>query len=131
MTSKRWQRWQDWLLLIAGIWLIIAPWVLTTSSDTNSSANTWTIGALVAVTALWALARPADQAPGWFQALFGAWLFTAPWVFSYTGLTEASWNAWLLGAGIVVVACWELIEQVVTSAGRSGPVPDDIAHGSH
>jgi SPW repeat len=131
MTAKRWQRWQDWLLLLAGIWLVIAPWVLDTASDADSSRNNWTIGVLVGLTALWALARPADEATGWLQALFGAWLFASPWVLSFSGLTEASWNAWLLGTGIVVVASWELIEQAVTREGRSGPIPDDIAHGSH
>jgi len=85
----------------------------------------------VAVTALWALARPADEAPGWLQALFGAWLFASPWVLNYSGLTEASWSAWLAGAGIVVVACWELIEQAVTRARNSGAIPDDVAHGTH
>ena len=131
MTSKPWQRWQDWLLLIAGIWLFVAPWALTTTSDTNSSGNAWTIGILVAVTALWALARPQDEAPGWLQVLFGAWLFAAPWALSFSGLTEASWNAWLLGTGIVVLACWELIEQAVTRGVQSGPIRDDAAHGSH
>jgi len=131
MTAKRWQRWQDWLMLLAGIWLFIAPWVLDTSSDTNSSRNAWTLGVLVAIAAVWALARPADETPGWVQAVFGAWLFVSPWVLSFSELTNAAWNAWLIGAGIVAVACWELIEQAVSREARSGPIGDDIAHGSH
>lgn len=118
-------------MLLAGIWLFIAPWVLDTSSDTNSSRNAWTLGVLVAIAAVWALARPADETPGWVQAVFGAWLFVSPWVLSFSELTNAAWNAWLIGAGIVAVACWELIEQAVSREARSGPIGDDIAHGSH
>ncbi len=131
MTSKPWQRWQDWLLALGGVWLFVAPWVLGTTSDDNSSWNAWTLGILAVVTAWWALARPADKAPGWLQGLYGVWLFAAPWALSFTGETNAAWNAWLLGAGFVAVACWEIIEQAIARNLRSGPTQDNLAHPSH
>jgi len=131
MTSKPWQRWQDWLLILGGVWLFVTPWVFETNSDTNSSWNAWTLGILVVAAGWWALARPADKTPGWLQGLFGAWLFVSPWALGFTGVTEASWNAWLLGIGIVAVACWEIIEQVLAGKLRAGPAKDDLAHGSH
>lgn len=131
MTSKPWQRWQDWMMIVGGVWLFIAPWALNTNSDANSSWNAWTLGILVTATALWALARPADKTPGWLQGLYGAWLFVTPWVLGFTGVTAASWNAWLLGAGIVTIACWEVIEQALAGDLRSGPTRDNLAHGSH
>ncbi|GMQ86024.1 MAG: SPW repeat protein [Acidimicrobiia bacterium] len=131
MTPKPWQRWQDWLLIIGGAWLFIVPWVYGTTSDTNSSWNAWTLGILVAAAGVWALARPADRVPGWLQGLFGIWLFVSPWVLGFSGVSEAAWNAWILGGAIVAVACWEIIEQVLAGELRAGPMKDDLAHGSH
>ncbi len=130
MTSKPWQRWQDWLLLLGGAWLFIAPWALSTSSDDNSSWNAWTLGVLVVATAWWALARPGEKTPGWLQGLYGAWLLVAPLVLGFTGVSDASWNAWLIGAGVVAVACWEIIEQALARELRSGPTHDNLAHGA-
>jgi len=127
MTSKRWQ---DWLLLLGGVWLIAAPWALVTSSDANSSANAWTLGALVAATAWWALSKAGDKTPGWLQGAFGVWLFVAPWALGFTAVTAASWNAWILGAVLVTLACWEILEQAFAQELRAGTGHDDLAHGS-
>ena len=35
--------------------------------------------------------------------VLGAWIFCSPWVLSYEG-TGAAWNAYVIGAGIVVFA---------------------------
>jgi SPW repeat len=128
VTSKRWQ---DWLLLLGGIWLFVAPWALGTSSDTSSSSNAWAIGALVAATAWWALARPADKGAAGLQGLYGAWLFITPWLLDFTAETTAAWNAWSLGAGIAVLAGWVMVEQGRIPAIRSSSVHDNMAHGSH
>src|SRR5439155_10823989 len=37
--------------------------------------------------------------------LLGAWLFVSPWVMQYADPTsDAAWNAWLLGAAVVIFA---------------------------
>ncbi len=128
MTSKRWQ---DWFLLLGGIWLIIAPWALASSSDANSSWNAWTVGALVTATAWWGLVKTGDKRPGWLQGLYGVWLFVAPWALGFTAETAASWNAWVLGVGLFTVACWEIFEQAFARDLRPSPTHDDLAHGSH
>lgn len=38
----------------------------------------------------------------WANQALGSWLFVSPWLLSYGG--AAAWNAWVLGAGIVVFA---------------------------
>jgi len=131
MTSKTWQRWQDWLLATGGIWLFVSPWVLGTSSDDYSTWNAWTLGVLVLVTATWTLARPADRRSGWLQGLYGIWLFISPWALSFTGETNAAYNAWILGVAVVTVACWEVLEQALGGSLRAGTAQDDLAHGSH
>jgi len=128
MTTK--QRWQDWVLLLGGIWLFVAPWVLGTSSDTGSSSNAWTLGVLIAVTAWWALTQPAAKSAAWLQALFGAWMIAAPWLIGFTGETAAAWNAWAVGAGVAVLAVWVIAEQSVMPEVRASS-PDDHLAGSH
>ena len=39
----------------------------------------------------------------WLNLLIGIWLFISPWVIGFAGAEYvASWNAWILGIGIVV-----------------------------
>jgi hypothetical protein len=115
-------------LLLGGTWLFVAPWALGTGSDTGSSSNAWTLGLLVAATAWWALARPADKGPAWLQALYGVWLFVAPWLLGFAGLTAAAWNAWLVGVGVAVLAVWVIAEQASI---RASSTDDHLAKGSH
>jgi len=131
MNSKPRQRWQDWLLAVGGVWLFVAPWVLGTTVDDNASVNAWILGSLVVATAWWALVRPADTATGWLQGLYGAWLFSAPWILGFTGDTASAWNAWLVGASIVAIATWALIDLAAPDPVRFDPTHDNVAHGSH
>jgi hypothetical protein len=39
----------------------------------------------------------------WVNLVLGLWLFTSPWTLDYSG-TTAAWNAYVVGAGIVVFA---------------------------
>ncbi len=129
MNSKPSQHWQDWILLFIGAWLFVAPWSLATTSDANSSWNAWTLSILVLATAWWALAKPADKTPGWFQGFYGVWLFATPWVLGFSGISNAAWNAWLVGGAIITVACWEVIEEALAGDVQIGSKPDHLAHG--
>lgn len=40
--------------------------------------------------------------------LLGLWLFVTPWVFSYAIPSTASWNAFIAGAVIVLLAAFDL-----------------------
>jgi len=122
------QRWQDWLLLIGGIWLFVAPWVLGTSSDLASSWNAWIVGVAVAAIAWWALARPGDVAAEWIQALLGAWLVVAPWVLGFGTPSAAAWNAWLLGGAVVIFALWAYGEMRRSSGIATRSPADHPAH---
>ena len=47
--------WQEWVGLIIGIWLFVAPWVLGFSGLQNAAWDHWIVGILVFVVALSAL----------------------------------------------------------------------------
>ena len=41
--------------------------------------------------------------------VLGAWLFLTPWIFGFVPNTAASWNAWLSGVAIGVIAVAALL----------------------
>jgi hypothetical protein len=51
----RTQPWEEWLNLLAGIWLFISPWVLGYSATSTALWNALIVGALVFILACWDL----------------------------------------------------------------------------
>jgi uncharacterized membrane protein HdeD (DUF308 family) len=100
---KAWTRPQDFGTLIAGVYAALSPiWV----STTGEKGALWTLivlGVLLAVTALTSLAMPALAATEGLTVLFGVLLFIAPWVFTYTERSGASWTSWVVGVVAVVL----------------------------
>ena len=110
--TQPWHRWQDWVNLVLGVWLFVAPWIWhsTTPSSatwTNSGPNAWILGGLIFLMSLWALAMPAVKFPEWINALAGLWLFIAPWALGFARVTASSaWNQWAVGVIVFVLAVW-------------------------
>ncbi|WP_051579879.1 SPW repeat domain-containing protein [Pseudonocardia acaciae] len=97
-------RWLDWTNLLLGLYVLFVP-LFTLDSENGSTI--WTaevLGAVVALTAIWALAQPASAAAEWTLASAGVLLLIAPFVLSYTHLTGAAWNAYVVGAVVAVLA---------------------------
>lgn len=44
----------------------------------------------------------------WGNLILGLWLFVSPWILGTTDDSSNSWNAWLVGLGVAVVALWAL-----------------------
>ena len=49
------QRWEEWINLLAGIWLFISPWLLKYSGTRNALWDAVIIGAVVVILAAWDL----------------------------------------------------------------------------
>lgn len=61
----RMQVWQEWITLLIGIWLFIAPWALGFVGLPAASWDHWIVGVLVFIFAVWNLgaARRVPMAP--------------------------------------------------------------------
>lgn len=100
--------WRDEVLtasglnVLAGIWLIIAPFVLG-YSDGDPYWNDIVFGAIIAVLAL-ARVSGAYRMPelSWINALIGAWIFVS--AFWLDDSARASWNDVILGIVVFVLA---------------------------
>ena len=51
----KYAEWEEWLVLAAGAWLIVAPFALGFSGDSTPAAAHFVVGALVFVVAAWEL----------------------------------------------------------------------------
>ena len=114
------QRWQDWGNLVLAVWLFSTPWTIATEGAAATiTVNALVLGVIIGIVAIWALATPAAVAPEWLNAFFGAWTFVTPWALRFTSRADA-WNAWLVGALVLVLALWALGEE--TRHHRGAPV---------
>jgi len=128
---QRSNRVQDWANLILAIWLFISPWVLQFGAglapDSAGAAiaplaevsraawNAWVLGVIVFLVALSAIGR-MEAWQEYINMVLGAWIFVAPWVLGFTPLGRASWDHWIVGALVFLIALWSL------SAVRDQPV---------
>ncbi len=88
--------------VLAGFWLIIAPFVLNYAS----SGNKWQevmCGAIIAILGIIRLAAPNVAWPSWINLLIGIWIIIATWAISGT-TTAARWNEVIVGVVVAVLA---------------------------
>jgi SPW repeat-containing protein len=92
------------LNVIAGIWLIISPFVLGYGGG-DAYWNPIVFGAIVAVVALARLGG-AYRATwlAWLNMAIGVWLFISGFWLASTA--RASWNEWILGVVVFVLGAW-------------------------
>jgi hypothetical protein len=52
-----WERWEEWINLVLGVWLIISPWVLGFNMVGRPTQNMVVLGILMIVLPLWAVGQ--------------------------------------------------------------------------
>jgi hypothetical protein len=104
--TRPWTRWQDWVNLVAGIVLFIAPWYSVTWGHIASSWDAWILGIAIVLVALWALATASSTAPEAINIILGAWVFISPWVLGFASLAAIAWSFWIIGAIVVILSAW-------------------------
>ena len=100
-------RWQDWLNLVLGIWLLFTPFFYQLSTLNAAAWNAYLLGTAVAVFAAWALAQPLRW-PEAVNLVLGVWLLFAPWLLGFTDVAASAWNSWVVGAIVAVDAIWAI-----------------------
>ena len=99
------QRWQDWLILIGGIWLFISPWLFG-FSRTNYSWDPFLMGVLLMIFSIWAIGNRRLWEE-WLTLIIGAWIFISPWVLGFAG-TPDQWNFYIVGGAVFILSIWDL-----------------------
>ena len=97
------KRWQDWVNLVLGLWLVVSPWILAFSHNGAALWNALIVGAIFVVLSLLALsdAKPWEE---WSELAVALWLLVSPWVLGYSALSAAMWNAVVVAVIVGVLA---------------------------
>lgn len=116
-------QWTSGINVVAGLWLIIAPFVLGYDEIQAALWNDILVGIIIAAFAVARVAGPLmNPSLSWINALLGLWLIVAPFVLAYGGQVEAfavegavgsaqtaMWNDIIVGVIILVLGAWSAL----------------------
>lgn len=102
-------RWQDWINLILGAWLFIAPGVGVGMRNDIAAWNSYVAGVVVAILAIMAITR-ARVWEEWVNFVVGVWLILAPFVLGFTDQSGPMWNQIVVGVLIGADALWAALQ---------------------
>ena len=94
------------LNVLAGIWLIISPWVLGFTDLRVPLWDTLLVGIAVLVLAAIRLGTSGTTGLSWVNLLLGICLIISPFVLSFTTATAAMSNAIVLGILVGIFSLW-------------------------
>jgi hypothetical protein len=95
--------------VIAGIWLIISPFVLRFWHIETAGWNNIIVGIVVLILAAIRVSDPARRmALSWDNLILGIWLFTSPCVLRYNNHSTPMSNDVVLGIVVFGSAAWSL-----------------------
>lgn len=120
------RHWQDVANAGLGAWLAASPWALGYQADTPATTS-----AVLAGLALLAVAVGATVALRWGEwaaCLIGLWLMASPWVLAINDHRAATRNAVAVGAAVVALALWSLLEFFQEEGGPVSWRRDRSAH---
>jgi hypothetical protein len=100
------RRWQDQLILVLGLWLIVSPWAFVYAQGSAEMTNAILSGIVIAVLATFDLYKTYFWAVV-VNLLLGIWVAISPWVLHVTGQRTVLWNELIVGIAVVVLALWE------------------------
>lgn len=97
--------------ILAGLWLIVAPFLLQFDFSTTALWNHLLVGAGVAILAA---SREFGEGyrhatPSWVNAILGLWLLIAPMALNYADVTDAFWNSIIMGLIVTTLALWSAL----------------------
>ena len=94
------------LNVLAGIWLIISPWVLGFTDLRVPLWDTLLVGIAVLVLAAIRLGTSGTTGLSWVNLLLGIWLIISPFVLGFTAASAAMSNAIVLSILVGIFSLW-------------------------
>src|SRR5437868_10961080 len=99
------------LNVLAGIWLIVSPWVLGFAGLGIPFWDTLLVGVAVAGLALIRLRTPGATGLSWINVFVAIWLIISPFVLGFTIASAAMSNAIFLGILVSMFSALALATQ--------------------
>ena len=104
--------WQDWLMLVIGLWLFFAPFFMSYDSLNSTAAmSSYFAGGAVAIASGFAIFSP-ERWEEWLNLVAGLWLIAAPFgLHFYSRETAAAWYHIVAGCLVLAGAVMALAER--------------------
>ncbi len=115
------QKTLNWIIALAGVWMIIASFVLGYGVGAAPFWDALIVGIIFLVLGAWAAMTSqvgTDKTLDWLNALVGLWLLISPFVMSYTSLTAPLYNDIIVGIIVIILGAWAAL-----TVERQHPVP--------
>ncbi|MCJ7997542.1 SPW repeat protein [Rhizobium cremeum] len=93
----------DIVNIVAGLGLLISPWLLGFTAETYAAWSAWVVGAAVALVAGSAL-YAFHEVEEWLNLVLGIWALVAPWALGFSAVTAATGAHLIAGIVVVIVA---------------------------
>lgn len=116
-TTEKRRRWQDWLNLLLGLWLIAIPFLGTHALLSTSAWVGYIAGALIAGLSARALYRP-EEWEEWLNAVIGLSLIAAPFTFGFSNAELVTLNFIVIGLCITIDAVWATLPRPMPASHR-------------
>ena len=112
------RHWQDWLVTLIGVWLVISHWALDITIPEGVSATMATVAqwnaiasGVVAIALGVAATAVFKRWEEWADIALGIWLVVSPWFLGFSAIEAAMWNVTICGALIILSAAWSLYDE--------------------
>jgi hypothetical protein len=107
-ATDREASWISSVLMLAGVWLILAPYLLGYVSQEAATSDILSGIAVGVLASIGALAATRSRATAWLSLAVGVWLLLAPFVLGYTAEQTPFWNDIIMGAVVIALSIWRL-----------------------
>lgn len=106
------------LNVLAGIWVIISPWVFGYGEHIGAAWNGVIVGIIVVILAAMRFSGAETTWQSWINFILGLWLIISPWLYGYAATNDGlRVDSIIFGIVVAVLALWSAI------ASRSGATP--------
>lgn len=103
------KRWQDWVNVVLGLWMLASPWALDFAADNSAPARSaWLLGAAIVIFAALAVYIPR----AWEEAInviLGLALVVSPWALGFLEQTTPTTNAVIVGLLVIAFGVWAML----------------------
>lgn len=106
--------------VLAGIWLIISPFIVGYSAITGATVNDVILGIIIGILAAIRFFGAYEAAfISWINVILGIWVLISPWVLDYFSIsTSALSNNVVMGIIVIILAAWSALA-------TTSPMPEE------
>jgi hypothetical protein len=96
--------------VLAGIWLLISPFVLAFQHINAAATNNVIFGIVIGLLALYRFMNPATNAGvSWLNVILGIWVLISPFVIGFSTYHVPTTNNVIMGIVVIILAGWSAL----------------------